>query len=135
MAKNLDIMEEYEILESIKLPHLSYVMDTLTERKKVARNVLNRKTEDILLVDKTGFYIDSVFAGLNEKSIEYFAKYAPVEYKKNLMKIFQDKEMMDGMWETVKSMDDDEGNGSIQNQNRIKSVIQYIKDNQIVFII
>jgi len=127
-------MEEYEILESIETPHLSYVLDTLMDRKKTARNVLNRKTEDVLLIDKTGFYIDSIFAGLSEKSIEYFAKHAPMEYKKNLMEIFRDKDMLDSMWETVKSMDDDEGSGTISNQDRIKKVIQYIRDNQIVFV-
>lgn len=134
MAKNLNIIEEYDLRALIESPELSYVENSVLERKKVAKNILNRKAEEILLINKTGFYIDSVFAGLDEKKIEFFAKNSPLEYKKNLIKIFQDKEMIDGVWEIVKSIDEDEGDGLMQNQKRVKNVIQYIRDNQIAFI-
>lgn len=133
MAKNLNIIEEYDLRALIESPELSYVENSVLERKKVAKNILNRKAEEILLINKTGFYIDSVFAGLDEKKIEFFAKNSPLEYKKNLIKIFQDKEMIDGVWEVARAMDEDEGNNLMSNQDRIKKVIQYIRDNQSIF--
>lgn len=134
MTKKLSLIEEIECREKIYTPFLTYVGNSIIERKKIARDILTRKSEDVLLVDKWGFNIDSIFAGLSESHIEYFSKHAPREYKKSLMEIFQDKEMMDGVWEIVKSIDEDEGDGLMQNQKRIKNVIQYIRDNQIAFI-
>ena len=133
MTKKLDLIEKNEYWDKIANPFFGYVGTSIIDRKRVAQNVLSRKSEDILLVDKFGFSIDSVFAGLNEKQIEFFAKNAPLAHKKELVSIFQDKEMMDGVWEIVKAMDDDEGDGSIKNKDRIKKIIQYIQDNWAVF--
>jgi len=41
--------------------------------------------------------------------------------------------MMKGVFEIVKAMDEDLGRGSTSNQDRIKKVIQYIKDNRVTF--
>lgn len=133
MTRNLDLIEEIDYREKITTPFLGYVMGTLAERKKVAGEILTRKPEDLLLVDGTGFNIDSIFSGLNEENVEYIVKRAPLEYKESLAEILGDKEMMDGVWEIAKSMDDDEGDGQTRNQDRIKKIIQYIQDNQIAF--
>lgn len=133
MTKKLDIMEELDILELIETPELSYATDSLLERKKIAKNVLFRNPEEILFINKTGFRADSVFAGLNEKHIEYFIKNAPIEHKKEIIRMLKDQKMMNGVWEIVKSMDDDAGDGSVKNQVRMKKVVQYIQDNWAVF--
>ena len=133
MQNNLDTIEEFDILENIQYPHLSFDVDLLADRKKVSLLVSRKSVEEILLIDKNGFYIDSVFAGLSEKQIEYFAKNAPAEYKKKIIEIFDDQEMMKGVWEITKAMDVDEGDGLTKNQDRIKKVVQYIQDNWAVF--
>lgn len=133
MSDLLTTIEEMDVNENIKEPHLSYVIATLQERKKVVYSVFQRKETDLLLIDSSGFLIDSVFAGLTEKHIEYIAKNAPKNYKQNLLKILQDAEMMKGVFEIAVDMDTDIGKNITQNQDRVKNVIQYIKDNKMVF--
>jgi len=133
MTKNLNPIEESEYWENFSTPFLSYLGSSIIERKHVAGDIKMRKPEDVLLVDKFGLSVDAVFAGLNEKQIEFFAKNAPLEYKKEMASIFSDQEMMDGVWEIVRAMDNDEGDGSTENQDRIKRVVQYIQDNRIAF--
>lgn len=133
MEKDLSMLEELNIIENLKEPHLSYIIGTMVERKKVAYLVLGKDEKDILLIDSSGFLIDSVFAGLSEKNIEYITKKGPQKYKEALIKILKDQEMMRGAFEIVKAMDDDLGSGVTQNQTRIKNVIQYIKDNRVAF--
>lgn len=133
MTKNLDLIEESEYWDKISNPFLSCIEDSILEKKRVAKDIILRKSEDILLIDKFGFGVDSIFAGLNENKIEYFAKHAPLEYRKDLIDISTDQEMMSGVWMIAKAMDDDTGDGSTKNQERIKKVIQYIVDNRIAF--
>ena len=131
MTKNLSLIEEIDFRDKIVNPFFEYVENSLVERKKVARDILMRSPKEILLIDRFGFSIDSVFAGLNEIQIEYFVKKAPISYKKELVSIMQDKEMMNGAWEIIKAMDEDEGDGSTKNQDRMKKIIQYIQDNRV----
>lgn len=133
MSNLLTTIEELDIEEIIKDPHLSYVIGTIQERKKVAISIFSRSKSNILLIASSGFLIDSVFAGLSEKHIEYIAKNAPKNYKENLLKILQDTEMMKGVFEIAVDMDTDIGKNVTQNQDRVKNVIQYIKDNRVVF--
>lgn len=133
MAYWLKIEEEIEISRALENPHFSYVIGTLTEKKRVARLVLSRPENELLFIDKSGFCVDAVFAGISEKHIEYFAKHAPVEYKKEIATIFKYEEMKNDVWEIAKSMDDDEDNSLTRNQERIKRVAQYIQDNRVVF--
>lgn len=131
--RNLTSPEEFKIKGVAQEPHFSYIESSLVNRKEVSSSILRRDEGDILIIESFGFLIDSVFAGISEKQIEQIAKYGPSNYKRNILKIMQDKEMMKGVSEIVKAMDDDLGNKVTQNQERIKNVIQYIKDNRIAF--
>lgn len=133
MSDLLTTIEEINIEEMLRAPHLSYVVENLLDRKKIAASILRRNNEEILLIDSSGFLIDSVFAGLTENHIEYIAKNGPRDYKKNLLKILQDQAMMRGVFEIAKAMDEDLGENITQNQDRVKNVVQYIKDNRIAF--
>jgi len=130
---NLTSPEEFNIKGIIQEPHFSYIESTLNNRKDVSCSVLRRNENDILLIASFGFIIDSVFAGLTEKHIEFIAKNGPGDYKENLLKILQDQEMMKGVFEITLDMDTDMGKNITQNQDRVRNVIQYIKDNKIVF--
>jgi len=130
---DLTMSEQLNIEENFKTPHLSYILETIQERKRVAYLILQKLIEEVLLIDSSGFLIDSVFAGLSEKHIEYIAKHGLQKQKENVLKILQDAEMMKGVWEIVKDMDDDLGGGATTNQQRVKKVMQYISDNRIAF--
>lgn len=125
--------EEFAIRGNIQEPHFSYSESSVINRKRVSISILQRNITDILLIDSSGFVIDSIFAGLSEKHIEHIAKNGPRDYKENILKILKDKEMMRGVFEIAKAMDEDLGRGSVRHQERVKNVIQYIKDNQVAF--
>lgn len=133
MSDLLTTIEELNITDNIREPHLSYVIETIIDRKKVSLSVLRRTAEEILLIDSSGFLIDSVFAGLTEKNLEYISINGPQKYKVSLLKILQDRKMMKGVFEIAKALDEDLGENITQNQDRIKNVIQYIKDNKVAF--
>ena len=133
MYYNIPIETELTIRKYLREPHFSYIEESIFNRKQVSTILLSKKQDEILLIDSYGFNFDSVFAGLTEKHIEYIAINGPKNYKENLLKILQDQEMMKGVFEIAKAMDEDLGENVTQNQDRIKNVIQYIKDNLIVF--
>jgi len=130
---DLYIVEEFDILMRFRSPYdIFYPIDFIS-KKKVAQIVLRKKIDEILLINEMGFQQDSVFAGLTEEHIEYIVKNGPRPYKENVLKIVQDKKMIEGAYEIVQDMDDDLGKGVSKNRERIRKVIQYIKDNRIVF--
>ena len=133
MENELAIEEELEIEERISEPFSNYFSGSLSEKKRVSLSIFQRKENEILLVNNYGFTIDFIFSGLTEKHIEHIANNAPKDYKENIMKILQDQEMMKGVFEIAKAMDEDLGRGATQNQDRVRNVIQYIKDNRVAF--
>jgi hypothetical protein len=130
---DLTLEEKVKIREGLKEPHFSYIESKLLNRTKVAFSILQRKEADILLVDSYGFSIDSVFAGLSEKNIEYIAKNGPKNYKNNILKILGDQGMLKGVFEIAQAMDEDMNGDTTRNQERVRNVIQYIEDNKIAF--
>ncbi len=133
MYHDIDLSSELKIYKLIEKPHLSYILNSIENRKTVAFSILQRNDDAILLIDSDGFIIDSIFAGLTEKHLEYITKNAPKDYKDNILKLLRDQEMVNGVFEIAKAMDGDLGRGATQNQDRVRNVIQYIKDNRIVF--
>lgn len=133
MNNGIDIVREYEIRGTIEAPYLEYFNMSSSDGKMIANNVHQRTSEDLMLISKAGYCVEAVFAGLKTEHMEYFAKHAPMEYKLELMEIFKDQDGMNGVWEIAKAMDEDAGDGSTKNQERVKNVIQYIQDNRVVF--
>lgn len=133
MKEKIDILEEIEIEKNIREPFGDYINPSLPVKKKVSYSIILREENMLLLLDKYGFAIDFIFAGLTETHIEYIAEKAPKGHKDNILKLLQDQEMMNGVFEIAKAMDDDLGDNSTKNQERVKNVIQYIKDNRIAF--
>lgn len=129
----LTTLEEFDFIHEYQMPYLLSDDGSIGSKKKIAYLIMARKEDELFLVNPEGFSESSVFAGITEKQIEYFAKHAPLEYKKELVKIFSDKEMMASVWNIARAMDDDEGDGLEKNKKRITNVINYIYDNQILF--
>jgi hypothetical protein len=130
---NLTPTEEFSIKGMMQEPHFSYIESTLLNKKTVSYSIIPRKESDILLIASSGFLIDSVFAGLTEKQIECIAKNAPEDYKTNILKILNEPEMMKGIFEIARSMDQDAGGNDRKNEERVDNVIRYINDNQVAF--
>lgn len=131
--KDLSISEEMAIEQSIREPFADYLFSPLNIKCDISFSIRSRDENEILLLDIYGFSLDFIFAGLTEKHIAYIAKNAPKNYKENLLKILQDIEMMKGVFEIAIDMDTDIGKNVTQNQDRVKNVIQYIKDNRVAF--
>jgi hypothetical protein len=130
---DMEIEKEILIRNNLREPHFSYAEDSVLNKKKASILMMHKSNDEVLLVDSYGFNFDSIFAGLTERHIEYIAKSGPKNYKDNIMKILKDQEMMKGVFEIAKALDDDAGRNVTDNQERIRNVIQYIKDNRVVF--
>ncbi len=133
MRNNLSALEEFDAIMEIQSPYFLRNNDSLNSKQRIAYSILKRKPEEILLLNDSAFCLDSVFAGITERQIEYFAKKAPVNYRESIMKIFEENGDLDGAWEIVKSMDKEGSLNSNSNQKRFKKVVQYIRDNYAVF--
>jgi hypothetical protein len=132
MENNLGLLEEFDIEREIKTPHLMYRNFSTINKKRVAYSILSRKLNEIILINSPGFCVDAVFAGLSEKHIEYIAKNAPMEYKKNILDLLYQANI-ENILKITQDMDKDLGENVTQNQDRLKNIIQYIKDNHAVF--
>lgn len=133
MSNNLGLLREFDVINEIQSPHLMHKNFSFVVKQKIAYSILSRKANEILLLNGTGFSEGAVFAGLSEKHIEYIAIHAPREYKEELISLIKKDHKRDEIGEIAKAMDEDLGGGSVRHQTRVKNVIQYIKDNQVVF--
>jgi hypothetical protein len=133
MNNALSALEEFDAQRKINLPHLLYDASDIVGKKRIAYVVLAKKENEILLITPSGFGEVAVIAGLTETNIEYFAKIAPREFKEKLFETITNEIYTKEIWEVAKAMDDDMSANSTANQQRVKNVLQYIYDNQVVF--
>jgi hypothetical protein len=124
---------EDDILEKLVLPYLSIKNNSLNEKKELALDTYKLNGEILLLPAPTMFKYSAIISGISEKQIEYISNNAPSEYKKELLESILQSYKVKEIFEIAKAMDDDLGRGSMQNQDRVRNVIQYIKDNRIAF--
>ncbi len=133
MNNNLTALEEFDVQRKIEMPHLLHKANSLIAKKNIAYVVLAKKEDEILLISPSGFGEASVATGLNEKDIEYFARRASREHKENLYSLIANELLIKNIWDIAKAMDEDFAEGSKNNQQRVKNVLRYIYDNQLVF--
>ena len=129
---NIDDIKD-DILNKFSIPHAYFPQETIVEKKMLAWHIFHSDNEVILLPTTFAFSYAAFIAGFSEKHIEYIAKNAPADYKKELLNaVAQDykfKEILD----IARLMDEDMGNGVTQNQKRVENVRQYVLDNLVVF--
>ncbi len=133
MSDNLSTLEEVDFQGKLQFPHLMFTRKDPMAKKKIAYVVLAKKENEILLVSPAGFGEAAVIAGLTEKNIEYFAKFAPREYREKLAETIDNDYSLKDIWEVAKAMDEDLNDNAKNNRLRVKNVLQYIYDNQIAF--
>lgn len=124
---------EDDLLERLVLPYVCYPQQDIRQRKILAWHVNSLSGDELLLPSAFLFSYAGIVAGINEKQIEYVAKNAPSDYKKELLTSILNEYRMKEVFEIAKMMDEDMGEGVMQNQKRIKNVQRYISDNWAVF--
>lgn len=122
-----------KIFEQVIAPYVYYAQETISQRATLARYILNLEEESLLIPSSYIFSYAAIIAGLSEQQIEYVAKNAPRDYKVELVKSTLNEYKTKEVFEIAKIMDEDLGEGIMQNQKRIKNVYQYISDNWMVF--
>jgi hypothetical protein len=129
------IDENYEdkVLDDYVIPQVAFPQDTIAQKKALARRIASLKNEELLFASAVAFSYEGFIAGITTEQIEYFAKNAPINFKKELAKSIQTEYRTKAVFEIAKLMDEDLGEGATQNQKRVKNVYQYIKDNWAVF--
>jgi hypothetical protein len=127
--------EDYEldVLGKMVIPHVVFSQDTISQKKMLAMYVATSKANELLIASSFAFSYEGFIAGITIEQIEYFAKYAPVNYKQELANSIISEYRTKEVFEIAKMMDEDLGEGITQNQKRIKSVYRYISDNWAVF--
>jgi len=129
MSENI----EDDILTKFSLPHIFFSQDTIEQKKMFAWHIASLSGEEVLLPSSSAFSYEGLIAGLTAAQIEYFAKNAPAIYKKELLNAISQNYKLQEILKIVASMDEDVRMGNTENQNRIKNVIRYIRDNKEAF--
>ena len=130
----LDYSEiEYKILDQLAIHYVYFPQQSDGQKAILARYVMNLDEELLLIPSYYAFSYSGIIAGLTEKQVEYLAKNAPKDYKIELTKSILNEYKMKDVLKIAKMMDDDMGNGVIQNQKRIENMHQYVLDNLVVF--
>lgn len=124
---------EDDISDKVVLPYVYYDQETMGGKLLLAKYVMQARPEVLLLPSYFLFSYSAVAAGLTEKQLEYIASNAPAEYKKELSKTFSNENKIKEVIEIGRMLDDDYGQNTEKNQERIRRVYQYIRDNSIAF--
>ncbi len=129
------IEDNYEdkVLDEFVIPHIAFPQDTIAQKKALAWHIASLKSEELLFASAIAFSYSSIIAGITAEQIEYFAKNASKNHKQELVKSIVTDYRMKEVFEIVKMMDEDMGEGISQNRKRIESLYQYILDNREVF--
>lgn len=122
-----------DITNKISIPHAYFSQETIGEKKMLAWHIFHSDNEAILLPTFFAFSYSAFIAGLTEKQVEYIAKNAPTDYKKELLNAISQNYKLQEVIEIAKEMDEDVRMGKTENQNRVKNVIRYIRDNKEAF--
>lgn len=133
MAKELNLLEEMDVINHIRNPYLSYVDDSIKDRVRVAGLMADRTGEEVLLMDPFGFSVDSVLAGLYPEHMEYIARFGAKEYKEALLEAFTNQETLQRCNEVVKAMDMNTQSGNDTHQKRFLRNVKFVIDNRIAF--
>lgn len=129
----IDEYIEEKVLDEFTIPHIVFSQDTIQQKKTLARRISTLNGEELLLASIIAFSYGSIIAGITTDQIEYFAKNAPINFKKELARSILTDYRMKEVFEIAKMMDDDMGEGVMQNQKRMQDVQRYISDNWAVF--
>lgn len=128
MNNGLNALEEFDAQRKIQFPHLLKKASDIIVKKNIALLVFGLKEWDVLLISPSGFSESSVIAGITEKNIEFFLKKAPMEYKKNLLEAIENEFIVEETVKIAEAMDEDMSTEN-SNQNRVRNVLNYIRDN------
>jgi hypothetical protein len=131
LLQNENYLDDF--FEKTTIPFIYFSQDKIESKKQLAIYVHRLESSLLLIPTSWMFSFPAVIAGLSFEKVNYVASKAPDAYKKELLETVKTEYKIKEIFEIAKSMDDDLGDQIKQNQERVKNVIQYVKDNQIAF--
>lgn len=131
MEKHSDLRDK--IFEQLTMPYIYFSQEDDDQKVIFAEYIKNLDPETLLIPSSHIFSYPTVLAGITEKHIEYMAKKAPENYKKEIISAIMKDHRMEEALKIADLMDGKEGKGGEENRLRLKRVVQYIWDNKDVF--
>jgi hypothetical protein len=122
-----------EITEKLTLPYLFIEEASMASKINLAIKTLGLDNETLIIPASSMFSYSAILAGISERQVEYVAKNAPSDYKKELLNSIMQPYKIKEIFEIARAMDTGLATDSTKNQERVQNVIQYIKDNRTVF--
>lgn len=121
-----------DFFEKITIPFIYFPQNNIQSKKQLAIHIYGLSNNLVLLPTSWTLSFPAVLSGINHNQIEYIARYAPSTYKKQLLETIGTPYKVQEALEISRALDSS-NDTNMQNQNRVKSIIQYIKDNRIAF--
>ncbi|KKR21839.1 MAG: hypothetical protein UT50_C0003G0020 [Candidatus Moranbacteria bacterium GW2011_GWA2_39_41] len=121
-----------DFFEKTTIPFIYFPQNNVQSKKQLAIYISMLNDNTVLLSTAWTFSFPAALAGLSYKQVEYIAKHAPTVYKKQLVETIQTSYKIKEALEISKNLDESTDNNA-QHQQRVKNVIQYIKDNRNAF--
>lgn len=122
-----------DIWDQLSIPYVYFAQQTIGQRSILAKYISKVEPVVLILPSCYIFSYPAVLAGLSEVQIEYVAKNAPAEYKKEFLSSIMDKFKVQEMFNIAREMDDDFGQNITENQVRLKKILRYVNDNLLAF--
>ena len=125
--------EDYlnDFFEKMTIPFVYFPQNNILSKKQLAIHTATLDN-NLLLSTSWLFSFPATLSGLDYDQVVYIAEHAPAVYKKQLLETTKTTYKIREALEISKALDESNGSGT-QNQDRLKNIIQYVKDNSIAF--
>lgn len=130
--QELSPIEEVDIIARILYPHFIYPIKNLRQKALLANYISTISSQRALLLEVFSLEEPAILAGLTQKQIEYIAKQGILEQKKALFDGFNNPQKLQEILEIAKVMDEKSSNAQ-ENTQKIYQIVQYFKNNKIIF--
>lgn len=127
MPKELDPIEEFDILTELQFPDYIYSIDSIDEQIAFSKYINSLPDRRILLLHNELLTAPFVVAGLTENHIETIIKDGSYNSKFVIFIALADEEFMNDVLSFSNELD--YRNKTTENSTRLTSIVQYLKDN------
>lgn len=128
MAKELNILEEFDILSELQFPDYIYSLDSEEEKFAFSNYIRYLSGRRILLLHDRLFSYPFAVASLREIHIEEIFKNGGYAFKKMFLDNLSDLEFLKQVSDFVTELD--KRGRTTENSTKLKNILQYLKDNK-----
>lgn len=130
MAKELNILEEFDILSELQFPDYIYSLDSEEEKFAFSNYIKYLSGRRVLLLHNGLFDYPFAVASLREIHIEEIFKNGGYAFKKILLDNLSDQEFLKQVSDFIAELDRREK--TTENSTRLKNILQYLRDNKYI---